>query len=250
MSAAPALNLVGVKKTFGRLEVLVDVTMSVAAGERHGILGPNGAGKTTLFNVITGELPATAGTIEYFGNAIGHLSVNRRAALGLCRTFQTTTLFPKLTAVENLLIALQAKSRGRYQMLLPRTANKALVHEAKSLLDGVGLADRGDNLVVHLSHGEQRQIEVLMALAQKPKVLLLDEPTAGLAPGDIPLITRMLRELSDDVTMIIIEHDMGVVFDLCNRLTVLHYGTVKADGTVEEVRANPMVQEIYLGGKL
>lgn len=246
----PALHLENVKKRFGRLAVLEDVSLTVPAGERRGILGPNGAGKTTLFNLITGELPLSGGTIRCFGRDMGPLPVQRRASLGLCRTFQTTTLFPKLTAVDNVLLALQAHTPARFQALRPRSWNQQLEVQVRDLLAQAGLAAQADREVRYLSHGEQRQIEILLAVAQKPRVLLLDEPTAGLAPGDVPLVTNMLKQLGRDVTMVLIEHDMSVVFELVERITVLHYGRVVAEGTVEEIRRNALVQEIYLGGKL
>ncbi len=245
-----ALHLEDVKKRFGRLSVLESVSLTVPAGERRGILGPNGAGKTTLFNLITGELPLSGGTIRFFGQDIAPLSVQRRASLGLCRTFQTTTLFPKLTAVENVIVALQSQTRARFQVLRPRSWNRDLEARARELLTQAGLAAQSDREVRYLSHGEQRQIEILLAVAQKPRVLLLDEPTAGLAPGDVPLVTNMLKQLGRDVTMVLIEHDMSVVFELVDRITVLHYGRAIAEGTVEEIRGNALVQEIYLGGKL
>lgn len=246
----PALHLEDVKKRFGRLSVLEGISLHVPVGERRGILGPNGAGKTTLFNLVTGELPLSGGAIRFFGRDIGPLSVQRRASLGLCRTFQTTTLFPRLTALENVILALQSQTRARFQVLRPRSWNRALEARARDLLTQAGLAAQLHREVRYLSHGEQRQVEILLAVAQEPKVLLLDEPTAGLAPGDVPLVTRMLKQLGRDVTMVLIEHDMSVVFDLVDRITVLHYGRVIAEGTVEEIRRNALVQEIYLGGKL
>ncbi|MHB9146165.1 MAG: ABC transporter ATP-binding protein [Symbiobacteriia bacterium] len=245
-----ALDLKDISIRFGRLQVLENVSLAVPQGERRGILGPNGAGKTTLFNVVAGELAPTSGAIRFFGSDITPLTVHRRAALGLCRTFQTTTLFPKLTAVENVLLALQVQTNARYQVVFPRHWNRGLEGRARDLLDQAGLGRLADRQVRFLSHGEQRQIEILLAVAQKPRLLLLDEPTAGLAPGDVPLVTNMLKALGRDVTMILIEHDMSVVFELVDKITVLHYGKTIAEDTVEGIRRNPLVQEIYLGGKL
>lgn len=245
-----ALSLRDVSIRFGKLQVLEGVSLDVPVGERRGILGPNGAGKTTLFNIISGELVPTSGHIHFHGRDITRLPVHHRPGLGLCRTFQTTTLFPKLTVLDNLLLSLQMQSRARYQALRPRSRYLDLQNHAFSLLQEAGLSAQAGREVRYLSHGEQRQVEILLALAQRPRVLLLDEPTAGLAPGDVPLVTQMLKRLGRDVTMVLIEHDMGVVFELVDRITVLHHGKVVADGTVEEVRRNPLVQEIYLGGKL
>lgn len=249
-ASIPVLSVAGLCKVYGDAHAVDDISFVVNRNEIVGLLGPNGAGKTTLFNLVTGELPLSGGAIRFFGRDIGPLSVQRRASLGLCRTFQTTTLFPRLTALENVILALQSQTRARFQVLRPRSWNRALEARARDLLTQAGLAAQLHREVRYLSHGEQRQVEILLAVAQEPKVLLLDEPTAGLAPGDVPLVTRMLKQLGRDVTMVLIEHDMSVVFDLVDRITVLHYGRVIAEGTVEEIRRNALVQEIYLGGKL
>lgn len=247
---AEALRIENLSKSFGKLQVLESISTSISAGERRGILGPNGAGKTTLFNMITGEIPPTGGSVRCFGQDITRLPIHRRVSLGLCRTFQSTTLFPKLTAVENVMLAIQAQSLTKYQPFWHRFWNRSMVARARLLLEQVGLGPHADREVRFLSHGEQRQIEILLAVAQQPRVLLLDEPTAGLAPGDVPLVTNMLKQLGRDVTIVLIEHDMGVVFDLVDTITVLHHGKVVAEGSVGEIRNNELVQEIYLGGKL
>jgi branched-chain amino acid transport system ATP-binding protein len=244
------LQLAGVSKRFGSLTVLEDVSLSIRAGERCGIIGPNGAGKSTLFNIVAGDLPLTRGAVHFLGDDVTRVSAHARARRGLARTFQTTTLFPKLTVVENLVLALQAHSAERFAMLVPRSRYRARDEEACALLDRVGLADRAYAAVDALGYGEKRQIEILLALAQRPKLLLLDEPTAGLAPGDASLVTEMLKRERTGLTMVLIEHDMGVVFDVVDRLTVLHHGRVVADGPVEAIRGDANVQEIYLGGKL
>lgn len=244
------LELRGISKRFGSLAVLDDVTLTVRRGERRGIIGPNGAGKSTLFNIIAGELPASGGTVHLLGRDVTRLPAHRRARAGLARTFQTTTLFPRLTAVENLVLALQAHSAERFHLLAPRSRYHARDEEALALLDRVGLAACANTLVDALGYGEKRQIEILLALAQKPQLLLLDEPTAGLAPADAALITEMLNRESDGTTMVLIEHDMGVVFDVVENLTVLHHGRVVADGPLDAIRGDSKVQEIYLGGNL
>ena len=244
------LALRAVCKRFGNLSVLEDVWFSVVPGERRGIIGPNGAGKSTLFNVISGEIPLTSGTVHLLGCDVSKMPAHQRARLGLSRTFQTTTLFPRLTAVENLMLALQADSKDRFQCLRPCTSFHDRHDEAVQLLNRVGLAERAETMVDSLAYGEKRQIEILMAMARRPKLLLLDEPTAGLPQSDASLVTEMLKGDQSGMTMVLIEHDMSVVFDVVEKLTVLHYGRVIADGTLEQIRADQNVQEIYLGGKL
>jgi len=244
------LALDGVTKRFGSLRVLEDVSFAIPTGQRCGIIGPNGAGKSTLFNIVAGELPATRGSVRFLGDDVTRRSAHARARLGLARTFQTTTLFPKLTVLDNLVLALQAHSAERFAMLMPRSRYRARDDEAHSLLERVGLAARANALVDALGYGEKRQIEILLALAQRPKLLLLDEPTAGLAPADASLVTEMLKRERGGLTMVLIEHDMGVVFDVVERLVVLHHGRVVADGPLDAIRGDANVQEIYLGGKL
>ena len=244
------LQLSGISKRFGNLHVLDDVALSVRHGERRGIIGPNGAGKTTLFNVIAGELAPTSGKVYLYGRDITRLPPHSRAKLGLARTFQTTTLLPGLTVVENLVLSLQALTPTRFQCFVPRTHYRGFREEALRLLRQVQLEHCADWLVRALGHGEQRQVEILMALAQRPKLLLLDEPTAGLSAADAVLVTDMLRAYRRDVAMVLIEHDLSVVFNVVERITVLHYGRVVAEETAESIHDNAVVQEIYLGGKL
>ena len=244
------LSLRGVSKRFGSLSVLEDVSFDVESGARHGILGPNGAGKSTLFNIIAGELASSSGTVSLLGRDVSRLPAHARARAGLARTFQTTTLFPKLRVIDNLIIALQAASRSRFQCVLPVARYRGRHEEALALLDGVGLAARANEPADALGYGEKRQIEILLALAQRPRLLLLDEPTAGLAPADATLVTTMLKRQDAAMTLVMIEHDMGVMFDVVDRLTVLHHGRVVADGPLEAVRADRNVQDVYLGGQL
>lgn len=244
------LSLRAVCKRFGSLSVLEDVWLSVRTGERRGIIGPNGAGKSTLFNIISGEIPLTSGTVQLMGRDVSKMPAHQRSRLGLSRTFQTTTLFPRLTAIENLILALQAGSKDRFQCILPRGRFRDRHDEAVLLLSRVGLETRAHLVVDSLGYGEKRQVEILMAIAGRPKLLLLDEPTAGLPQSDASLVTEMLKREDSGTTMVLIEHDMSVVFDVVEQLTVLHYGRVIADGTLEEVRGDQNVQEIYLGGKL
>jgi branched-chain amino acid transport system ATP-binding protein len=242
-----ALNLTGVCKLFGGLRAVDDVALSVAPGERRALIGPNGAGKTTLFNLISGDLPVSEGRIELFGQDITRLPPHRRAALGMSRTYQITNLFPKLTVEENLLLAVQALERTKLMLLRSIASYRHLYQRAQAALESMGLGDKAGEVVKNLSHGEQRQMEIAMALAGRPRILLLDEPAAGLSPAESRMMTALLKTLDGDITMLVIEHDMDVAFALTDRVTVLHNGKVIADGHRDDVRANPLVREIYLG---
>ena len=224
-----------------------DVELTVRRGERRALIGPNGAGKTTLFNLISGELPVTSGTITLFGQDVTAMLPHRRAALGLARTFQITNLFPSLTVLENCLLAVQALSPVKFAMHRPLRGYGDLHERARQTLVAVGLADQAATRVRNLSHGEQRQLEIGLALAGAPRVLLLDEPTAGLSPAESQHMGRLLGALDPAITMLIIEHDMDIALEVARHVTVLHYGRVIADGTREEIRVNPLVREIYLG---
>jgi branched-chain amino acid transport system ATP-binding protein len=243
----PALRLEGVSKAFGGLRAVDAVSLTVGPGERRALIGPNGAGKTTLFNLVSGALPVSSGTMAMFGRNITGMPSHRRAALGLARTFQINNLFPALTVLENCLLAVQALTRTKFSMLRPLDRYPGLAERARATLAAVGLADRVGVTVRHLSHGEQRQLEIALALAGQPRVLLLDEPTAGLSPAESQLMARLLRTLDPAITVLIIEHDMDIALEIAERVTVLHYGRVIADGLREEVKANPLVREIYLG---
>jgi branched-chain amino acid transport system ATP-binding protein len=242
-----ALALHGVSKAFGGLRAVDGVALAVRPGERRALIGPNGAGKTTLFNLISGEMPATAGSIRLFGRDITHLAPHRRAALGLARTFQITNLFPSLTVLDNCLLAVQALRPTKYAMLRPVQSHPELLERARAALAAVGLTDKAGAIVRNLSHGEQRQLEIALALAGEPRVLLLDEPTAGLSPAESHLMAELLRRLDPAITVLIIEHDMDIALEIAQHVTVLHYGRVIADGPREEIKANATVREIYLG---
>ncbi len=244
---APALALSNVSKAFGGLKAVDGVALSVEPGERRALIGPNGAGKTTLFNLISGELPPSEGRIALFGRDVTTLPPHRRAALGLARTYQLTNLFPSLTVLENLLLAVQGLERTKLAFLRPVASYRHLFERARAVLDSVGLGGKEGEVVKNLSHGEQRQMEVAMALASRPRLLLLDEPTAGLSPAESLTMTALLKTLDAGITLLVIEHDMDVAFALTDRVTVLHNGKVVADGSREEVRASPLVKEIYLG---
>ena len=223
------------------------VDLAVQPGERRAIIGPNGAGKTTLFNLISGELGVSSGAIHLFDRDVTGLPPHRRAALGLARTFQITNLFPSLSALENGLLAVQALTRTKFAMLRPLERFTRLKERALAALRAVGLEDRAATTVRNLSHGEQRQLEIALALAGQPRVLLLDEPTAGLSPGESQLMADLLRGLDPAMTVLIIEHDMDIALQIALHVTVLHYGRVIADGPREAVKADPLVREIYLG---
>ena len=242
-----ALKLDGVSKYFGGLQAVGGVSLAVRPGERRALIGPNGAGKTTLFNLISGSLPVSAGAITLFGRDVTGAPTHRRAAQGLARTFQITNLFADLTVLDNCLLAIQALTRERFAMFRPLAAFRDLHTAALSTHEAVGLGAVGDVPVRNLSHGEQRQLEIALALAGKPRVLLLDEPTAGLSPAESRLMAGLLARLDPAITVLMIEHDMDIALELAAQVTVLHYGRVIADGSREEIRADAQVREIYLG---
>ena len=223
------------------------VDLTVRRGERRAIIGPNGAGKTTLFNLISGELGVSSGAIRLFDRDITDLPPHRRAALGLARTFQITNLFPSLSVLENGLLAVQGLTRAKFAMLRPLGRFPRLRERALAAVRAVGLEGRAETTVKNLSHGEQRQLEIALALAGQPRVLLLDEPTAGLSPAESQLMAELLHRLDPAMTVLIIEHDMDIALQIALHVTVLHYGRVIADGPREEIKADPLVREIYLG---
>ena len=247
MSAASALSVRDLGKTFGGVTAVETVALSLEVGERHAIIGPNGAGKTTLFHLIAGELVPTSGRIALFGRDVTKLPAHRRVALGLGRTFQINTLFPDLTVLENALLAVHGVCSSRLRLHRTVSSFRAQWEQALAVLDSVGLAGKERLLARTLSHGEMRQLEVALALASRPKILLLDEPTAGLSTAESHRLTSLLGRLERSITLLVIEHDMDVVFGLADRITVLHHGKVAAAGTSVEVKANPLVSEIYLG---
>lgn len=243
----PCLILKDLSKDFGGLRALDSLNLVAYPGDRLAIIGPNGAGKTTLFNLVTGVLPPTRGQVLLFQRDVTRWPTHRRVALGMGRTYQITSLFPKLTVLENVVLAVQGIKRTKFTMHRFLTSYEDIYAKARALLEQAGLSERRDTQIANLSHGEQRQVEVMMALASDPKLLLLDEPTAGLSLAESTLMVSMLEKLDTSITMLIIEHDMDVAFELADRIAVLHYGELLAEGTKDEVRANQTVQEIYLG---
>jgi branched-chain amino acid transport system ATP-binding protein len=245
--AMPVLELKGLSKSFGGLHAVRDVTLAVMPGDRQAIIGPNGAGKTTLFNLITGILPSTAGQVLLFGRDVTTWRSHRRTALGMARTFQVTHLFPRLTVVDNVLLAIQGLRSSKFVMWRPMSSYRDAYEKAHGLLQRVGFMDRKDTEVRYLSHGEQRQLEIVLGLASDPKVLLLDEPAAGLSSGESTEMARFLMALDPGLAILLIEHDMSVVFDVARSISVLHFGEVLERGTPQQIRASARVQEIYLG---
>ena len=245
-SAAPILRLRGVGRRFGGVQAVRDVDLDVADGERRAILGPNGAGKTTLFNVISGEFPPTAGTIELFGRDVTHMPARKRAKLGLTRTFQKSRLFLGLSVEDNLYLAILGVKSGHLRPIRTRT-DARMREQARELANQVGLGDRLGTLVGSLSHGEQRQLEVGMARAGDPKLMMLDEPAAGLSRGERVALTELLLGLDPSITLILIEHDMDVALRVAERVTMMHEGRVIVEGTPAEIRANRLVHDLYLG---
>jgi branched-chain amino acid transport system ATP-binding protein len=243
-----ALAVEGLCKSFGGLNVACDVGLAVAAGERRLIIGPNGAGKTTLFNLITGELTPDRGRIALDGRDITRMPSRRRAHLGLARTYQIITLFERDTILHNVTLALLGLTRLRWNPFLDADARPELAARAHAALDRVGLEHLARRPLSQTSYGERRRVEIAMALAQSPKVLLLDEPFAGLSIEERRDVRELLRAIPRDVTMVMIEHDLDVALDLADRITLLHFGAVIVEGTRAEVVADPRTREIYLGG--
>jgi branched-chain amino acid transport system ATP-binding protein len=246
-SPSALLAIAGLVRHFGALSALNGVSLVVAPRERRAIIGPNGAGKTTLFNVITGQLAPSAGRILFDGEPVAGLPPHALARRGMGRSFQRTNLFLKLTVLENLRLAAAAEGHGSYDLLGSIGRLRAPLERARRAAEAVDLADRLGELAGRLSYGEQRQLEVGVVLATGPKLMLLDEPTAGMSPEETVRMTRMLERLPSEVTMLIIEHDMDVVGSLAERVTVLHYGEVLTEGTFDEVKRDPRVYEVYLG---
>jgi len=244
---APALVLENVSRHFGGLKAVDRVSLTIAGRERHALIGPNGAGKTTLFNVISGELPASSGRVVLFGTDVTRMAPHQRAALGIARTFQITKLFPGLTVLENALLACEALDRRKLAMHRTVSSYPDLGDRAARLLDQFALSARAGELARNLAYGDQRKLEVALSMAGRPRLLLLDEPMAGLSPAESRSMHTLLDTLDRDVAVLLIEHDMDVAFAFAEHVTVLHQGRVLTGGHRDEVSANRAVQEIYLG---
>ncbi len=242
-----ALTVERLTKSFGGLTAVNGVDLTIEAGERRALIGPNGAGKTTLFNLISGTLPPSSGRLLLFGADVTGLPPYARAHRGLARTFQITTLFRNLTVRDNVLLAVQALDPVKRVFYRRRRAYTRLLDRAQALLEQWRLAAQADVVVRELSYGEQRQLEIIMAMAGEPRLLLLDEPTAGLSPAETTVVVGIIQTLGRDLAMLVIEHDMDVAFELADRITVLHQGQVLTEGDGSAIRRNPQVNEIYLG---
>jgi branched-chain amino acid transport system ATP-binding protein len=243
----PLLQIDGLARRFDGVVASDNVTLAVRQGELHAIIGPNGAGKTTLIGQLMGEIVPDAGSIRFAGADITRLPTHRRSLLGLARSFQITSLFLDFTALDNVALAVQAHSGHSFRFWRGARREKELREPARAALARVGLAERADVVVASMSHGEHRQLEIAMALATRPRMLLLDEPMAGMGPEESRRMVEMLRELKQELTILLIEHDMETVFALADRITVLVYGRVTASGRPEEIRANEDVRQAYLG---
>jgi branched-chain amino acid transport system ATP-binding protein len=245
MNILESHNLV---KSFGALRAVDGVNLGIAEGELHSIIGPNGAGKTTLFNLLTGGLRPSSGTIAFKGQDITGMSIHERSHLGMARSFQRTNIFPGLSTFENIRIAVQSRTSRNYSFFRPALTMEDVNEPAWQVLADLEMEDRADVLAGNLSHGDQRHLEVGVALATAPELLLLDEPTAGMSPEETASTVGLIKRISSGLTILLIEHDMDVVFSISDRITVMHYGRIIAAGEPEEVRRNREVQAAYLGG--
>ena len=243
----PILSVNGLVKRFGGLTATDRVSLTVAPGEIHALIGPNGAGKTTLISQIAGEERQDEGTIALEGRDVSALPLYRRVRLGFARTFQVTCLLPEYTAAQNVAIAVQIRQGHSFRLWGDVRRDRALREDALTLLGDAGMAERAEERVANLSHGERKQLELVVALATKPKVLLLDEPMAGLGPTESGQMVQQLRALKRHFGMLLVEHDMDAVFALADRISVLLYGRIIATGKPDEIRGNPEIRTAYLG---
>ena len=247
VGSSSALELTGVHRRFGALEALVDINLSIQAGERRAVLGSNGAGKTTLFNAITGDFPPSEGRIRFFGEDVTDYAPQERIRRGLRRTYQISLLFHGLSVIDNLYLACRGVSRGRFSMLRPSEQSVSR-EDANSLIESVHLDYVRDTLVAELSHGQQRQLEIGMALAGAPRFILFDEPAAGLSPTERGELIEILTGLPSHIGYIIIEHDLDVALRVVESVSMMHNGRIFKEGTPDEIESDPEVQQIYLGG--
>jgi branched-chain amino acid transport system ATP-binding protein len=242
-----ALRVENLSKSFGGVQALWDVCFTLNVGEKMAIIGPNGAGKTTLLNVLHGQLLPTSGRILFFGKDITAKQTHQRARLGMARSFQLTNLFPYLTVLENILLALGGTETGRIRIYRPITDYKYLSDKAEKFLTAVDLWEKRNDLAQNIGYGEQRKLEILFCLVSEPKLLLLDEPTCGLTSGESADLINKIYSLGRDVPAIIVSHDMDLVFGVADRIVVLHQGGIIADGLPKEIAADPSVKEVYVG---
>ncbi len=248
LSSGDALVLEGVTRAFGALRAVDEVSLTVAAGQKYAVLGSNGAGKTTLFNAITGDFPPTAGTIRFFGEDITELPPHERIRKGLRRTYQSSLLFRELSVRDNLFLAVRGVANGRYSFLRARPRHASSV-ATEDLLHRVRLDHLADEPVANLAHGQQRQLEIGMALAGAPRLILFDEPAAGLSPAERRELVALLTSLPTHMSFVLIEHDLDIALRVVERVTVMHNGRVLRHGTPDEIENDAQVQAIYMGGK-
>lgn len=241
------LRTEGISKYFGGVEALSQVSFSVSAGEKLAVLGPNGAGKTTLINVINGLLPANAGNLYFTGKNITKFSTHERAQLGMSRSFQVDTLFHRLTVMDNVMMAFHGIGKSYYNPLKKFNAYQRYQDDAKEALERVGLLDKEDLIVDFLSHGEKKMLEIVTSIVSKPRLLLLDEPNAGLTTEETVEVVNIIRGMPGETAVIIVAHDVNMVFDVADQIMVLHYGKRVAKSTPKAIMADPKVKEIYLG---
>jgi branched-chain amino acid transport system ATP-binding protein len=247
LASADALVLEGVSREFGALRAIEDISFSVAVGERRAVLGANGAGKTTLFNAITGDFPPTAGRVRFFGEDVTDLPSYERIRRGLRRTYQSSLLFRNLTVRDNLFLATRGVSRGRFSFVRPRAGHPSRV-ATQDLLERTRLAHLSERLVAELSHGELRQLEIGMALAGAPRMVLFDEPAAGLSPGERRELVALLQAFPPHMGYVLIEHDLDIALRVVERVTILHNGRLLKHGTPDEIENDAEIQAIYMGG--
>ena len=245
--AEPLVAIRGLSKSFGGLRATDRVDLEVLDGETHAIIGPNGAGKTTLIGQLAGDLRPDAGTTRFAGRDVTPLDAAARSRLGLARSFQITSIFRDFSALDNVALAVQAHSGSSFRFWRRARAERALRAPARAVLDSVGLSGRADVLAANLAHGEQRQLEIAMALATRPRLLLLDEPVAGMSLEESQRMVRVLGDLKGRVTIVLVEHDMDAVFTLADRISVMVDGRIIVTGTPDAVRGNPEVRRAYLG---
>ena len=244
--SSPILEVENVTKRFGNFVALNQVSVAFQPGKLTAIIGPNGAGKSTFFNVVSGLFAPTEGRIRFQGRDITGLAQHEFARIGIAKSFQITNVFKQLSAHENVRVAAQMRA-SRFALLRPRDSMKALIEQADALLERVGLAALRNKTAADLAHGQQRALEIAMALASDPLLLLMDEPTAGMSPEETVVMMRLIVELSQERTLVLVEHKMKLVMGLCERLIVLHHGEFLAEGTPDEIRNNSDVRRVYLG---